>query len=36
VLGDGQALPDGIDFGQLGPDGKLTRIIGFFGPVKAV
>jgi SnoaL-like domain len=36
VLGDGQALPDGIDFGQLGPDGKLTRIIGFFGPVKAL
>ena len=34
VLADGRALPDGIDFGELGPDGKLARIVGFFGPVK--
>jgi hypothetical protein len=36
VLADGRALPDGIDFGELGPDGKLARIVGFFGPVKAL
>jgi hypothetical protein len=34
VLADGTALPEGIDFGALGPDGKLTRIAGFFGPVQ--
>ena len=31
VLADGTALPEGIDFAEVGPDGKLTRIIGFFG-----
>jgi len=25
----------GIDFGEIGADGRLTKIIGFFGPVPA-
>jgi hypothetical protein len=33
VLADGTSLPDGIDFAEIGPDGKLTRIVGFFGPL---
>ena len=34
VGGDGKTLIEGIDFGVLGPDGKLQRIVGFFGPIK--
>jgi hypothetical protein len=34
VLADGTALPEGIDFAELGADGRLARIIGFFGPLK--
>jgi hypothetical protein len=30
----GQALIEGMDFGELGPDGKLVRIVGFFGAPK--
>jgi len=26
-------LPEGIDFAEVGPDGKLTKIVGFFGPL---
>ena len=33
VLADGTALPEGIDFAEVGPDGKLIRIVGFFGPL---
>lgn len=33
VLADGTSLPDGIDFAEIGDDGKLTRIVGFFGPL---
>ena len=33
VLADGTALPDGIDFAQFDREGRLTRIIGFFGPL---
>lgn len=29
---DGKVAVEGIDFGELGPDGRLTRIVGFFGP----
>jgi hypothetical protein len=29
---DGTTLTDGIDFGTLDADGKITRIVGFFGP----
>jgi SnoaL-like domain len=32
---DGQTLREGCDFGELGPDGRLQRIVGFFGPVPA-
>jgi hypothetical protein len=32
---DGKTVVEGIDFGELAPDGKLKRIVGFFGPVKA-
>lgn len=34
VGGDGKTVMEGIDFGTLGPDGKLQRIVGFFGPIK--
>lgn len=34
VSGDGKTVMEGIDFGTLGPDGKLQRIVGFFGPIK--
>jgi hypothetical protein len=33
VLADGTSLPEGIDFAEIGPDGKLIRIVGFFGPL---
>lgn len=32
LLADGTSLPEGTDFGEISPDGKLRRIIGFFGP----
>ena len=31
VLADGKSLPEGVDFGELSADGKLRRIVGFFG-----
>jgi hypothetical protein len=34
VLSDGRRLPEGLDVGQLSQDGKLQRIIGFFGAPK--
>jgi len=33
LLADGKVLLDGIDFGELSTDGKLHRIVGFFGPL---
>ena len=33
VLADGKVLLEGVDFGELAPDGKLHRIVGFFGPL---
>jgi SnoaL-like domain len=36
VLADGKALAESIDFGELGADGKLRRIVGFFGPLRPV
>ena len=33
VLADGKVFVEGIDFGKLSPDGKLHRIVGFFGPL---
>jgi hypothetical protein len=29
----GEVLRDGMDFGELCPDGHLRRIVGFFGPL---
>lgn len=29
---DGNAMMEGIDFGELGDDGRIKRIVGFFGP----
>jgi hypothetical protein len=34
VQGDGTMLPEGIDFAELSPDGRLARIVGFFGPLE--
>ena len=33
VQADGAMLPEGIDFAEVGGDGKLARITGFFGPL---
>lgn len=30
---DGAVAVDGVDFGVLGADGRLNRIVGFFGPL---
>jgi hypothetical protein len=30
---DGLVTLEGIDFGELAPDGRLKRIVGFFGPL---
>ena len=32
---DGAVTPEGIDFGELAPDARLKRIVGFFGPLPA-
>lgn len=34
VLADGTPLPEGIDFVDFAPDGRLTRVVGFFPPRK--
>lgn len=33
VLADGKVFVEGVDFGELSRDGKLQRIVGFFGPL---
>jgi hypothetical protein len=35
ILADGQSLPEGLDFGELSAEGKLQRIVGFFGPLRS-
>jgi hypothetical protein len=35
VLADGQTLTEGIDFGEISSEGKLRRIVGFFGQLAA-
>jgi hypothetical protein len=30
---EGTTLREGVDFGTLGPDGRLVRIVGFFDPM---
>ena len=32
VRADGTCGDTSIDFGEIGPDGRLVRIVGFFGP----
>jgi hypothetical protein len=34
--GERRALLEGMDFGELGDDGRLKRIVGFFGPFPSV
>jgi hypothetical protein len=34
VSADGRTLNEGIDFGEVAKDGRLKRIVGFFGPIK--
>jgi len=36
VEADGTLCPEGIDFVELSADGRIRRIIGFFGPFTAV
>jgi hypothetical protein len=36
VQADGTAGDTSIDFGEIGPDGRLVKIIGFFGPAPAL
>jgi hypothetical protein len=31
---DGSVIMEGMDFGELADDGRLRRIVGFFGPMK--
>jgi len=33
MLADGKVSVEGVDFGELSTDGKLHRIVGFFGPL---
>ncbi len=33
VQADGTMLPEGIDFAEISGEGKLQRIVGFFGPL---
>ncbi len=33
VLADGSTLPEGLDFADISEDGKIKRIVGFFGPL---
>lgn len=34
VLADDRSLPDGVDIVEVGSNGKLQRVIGFFGPLQ--
>jgi hypothetical protein len=36
VRADGTAGDPSIDFGEIGPDGRLVKIVGFFGPAPAI
>jgi len=35
VLADGKVAAEGLDFGELTPDGRIKRIVGFFGPLQS-
>lgn len=30
---DGATLREGVDFAEVAPDGRLVRVVGFFGPL---
>jgi hypothetical protein len=34
ILADGSSRPEGIDFGEIAENGKIQRIVGFFGPLE--
>jgi hypothetical protein len=36
VRADGTCGDTSIDFGEVGPDGRLVRIVGFFGPAPSL
>lgn len=36
IRADGTSGDTSIDFGEVGPDGRLVRIVGFFGPAPAL
>lgn len=36
VRADGTAGDTSIDFGEIGPEGRLVKMVGFFGPAPAV
>jgi hypothetical protein len=36
VRADGTCGDISIDFGEIGPDGRLVKIVGFFGPAPAL
>jgi hypothetical protein len=35
IEADGTKLPEGLDIAVIGEDGRITQIIGFFGPLPA-
>lgn len=36
VDAEGNLIVKGIDFGEVGEDGRLTKIVGFFGPISSI
>lgn len=36
VTGDGRVVSEGMDYGELAEDGRIQRIVGFFGPFPEV
>lgn len=35
IQSDGTALPESVDFVELSPKGRIARVVGFFGPLRA-
>ncbi|QBS44798.1 nuclear transport factor 2 family protein [Nocardia sp. CS682] len=36
VQADGTALPDGVDFVEVSAEGRIRRIVGFFGGLRSI
>ncbi|MEV6561651.1 nuclear transport factor 2 family protein [Nocardia sp. NPDC051756] len=36
VQADGTALPDGVDFVEISAEGRIRRIVGFFGGLRSI